>query len=129
MKTFRGWMTLGLMLAVALLFTAPAAKAADMAWPMANSTQFKIAFQFYSRTRSAVWPGGGQVWYVWPGQRYTPVLRCSPGEYICYGAWVEGNRSVNWGVGPGGNLGCPSCCYTCTHGNVAGHSLIHTPQR
>jgi hypothetical protein len=129
MKKFQAWMALGMVLAVALFFTAPAAKAADMTWPMVNNTQFKIVFQFYSRSRSAVWPGGGQVWYVWPGQRYTQVLRCSAGEYICYGAWVEGNSSINWGVGPGGNLGCSNCCYTCTQGNVAGHNLVYTPRR
>ena len=124
-----GGLAVAPMLAAASLFNAPVAKAADMAWPMVNTTQFKIVFQFYSRTRSAVWPGRGQVWYVWPGQRYTPVLRCQDGEYICYGAWVEGNTSLNWGVGPGGNLGCTSCCYTCRQGYVAGHSLVYTPYR
>ena len=117
------------MMAAALLYPAPSAQAADMGWPMINSTPYKIVFKFFSRSRNAVWPGAGQVWYVWPGQKYTPVLRCQDGEYICYGAWVEGRPDINWGVGPSGNLGCPSCCYTCQFGKVAGHRLIYTPQR
>jgi hypothetical protein len=127
MKKIAGWMALGVLLGVAALFTAPTAKAADMGWPMVNSTQFKVVFQFFSRTRNHVWPGGGQVWYAWPGQRYTPVLRCMDGEYICYGAWVEGNTSIYWGVGPNGTYGCPSCCYTCTHGYMGGHNLTYNP--
>jgi hypothetical protein len=56
------------MLALALLFTAPGATAADMSWPIMNNSRFKIEIQFYSRARNLVWPGYGQVWYAWPGQ-------------------------------------------------------------
>src|SRR5688500_17804367 len=63
-----------MMLALALLFTAPGATAADMSWPIMNNSRFKIEIQFYSRARNLVWPGYGQVWYAWPGQNDHPDL-------------------------------------------------------
>jgi hypothetical protein len=119
MKKFAGWMTL----ALALRFTAPAATAEDMSWPIVNNSPFKIEIQFYSRSRGVVWPGHGQVWFAWPGQRITPTLRCVPGEQICYGAWPAGNFSSFWGVGRDGRQGCSSCCFYCQHGWVGGHTL------
>jgi hypothetical protein len=112
-----------LMLVVALIYGTPDAKAADMSWPIVNSSSYKVEVQFFSRSRNAVWPAGGRVWYAFPGQQITPVLRCNNGEYICYGAWPAGSGTLFWGVGRGGQQGCSSCCFTCVNGYVGGHTL------
>jgi hypothetical protein len=123
MKTFGGWIALAMISAGALLYSAPPAKAADMGWPITNRSPYAIEIQFYSRSRNAVWPPRGQVWVVQPYGNISPVLRCSDGEYICYGAWPRGSGTLFWGVGRGGAQGCSSCCFVCRPGYVGGHTL------
>jgi hypothetical protein len=104
------------MLAMAALATVPPASAAEMTWHVFNDSPFNVDLQFHARARGVVWPPSGRVFYVLP-RRTTPArLTCQAGELVCYGAWIRGNRSRFWGVGPDDRYGCRGCCFVCRHG-------------
>src|SRR5262245_40564862 len=60
----------------------------------------KVQISYYSQTRrNHAWPGGGQVYPLNDYNVHTHTLNCTPGEKICYGAWVTGSGTKYWGVG------------------------------
>lgn len=75
-----------------------------------------VDLEFYSQAYSRAWPGGGQVYYIDDWNAHTYNLDCEYGELICYGAWVRGDSSTYWGVGPDGQFSCSDCCATCGYG-------------
>ena len=80
----------------------------------------KVQIAYYSQTRRGhAWPGGSQVYSLNDYNVHTHTLTCSPGEKICYGAWVTGSGAKYWGVGPNNRYGCTSCCSTCGAGTVS----------
>ena len=101
-----------------LLLETATVGAQTLDWHFMNRTNEQISVQFYSRTRSHVWPNASSVYFVAPDrQRYTERIACQRGEYVCYGAWVEGVNMI-WGVGRDGREGCRDCCYYCNGGNT-----------
>jgi hypothetical protein len=102
-------------LALASLVSAllPVAAWADMQIYIRNGSESAIAVEFFSQDRKQVWPGGDQVWLFEAGQKKTVPVDCTAGERICYGAWVNGNDRMSWGVGPDGDKDCQSCCLIC----------------
>lgn len=100
------------------LFTASAASAADVTFVMKNNHPNAVEVELYSQSRDHVWPGNGEVYYLDDGEAKTMALSCKQGEQICYGAWISGDKSTYWGVGPGNSEECDDCCYTCTGGNT-----------
>jgi hypothetical protein len=102
----------------AALVTASAACAADVTFVMKNNHPNAVEVELYSQDRDHVWPGGGQVYILDDGEAKTMALSCHDGEKICYGAWISGDKSTYWGVGPGNSETCDDCCYTCTGGNT-----------
>jgi hypothetical protein len=100
------------------LFTASAASAADVTFVMKNNHPNAVEVELYSQDRDHVWPGNGQVYVLDDGEAKTMALACNDGEKICYGAWISGDKSTYWGVGPGNSETCTDCCYTCTGGNT-----------
>lgn len=80
----------------------------------------KVQVAYYSQTRRGhAWPGGGQAYGLNDYNAHTHTLNCTPGEKICYGAWVTGNSSKYWGAGPNGRYGCSNCCTTCGTGTFS----------
>jgi hypothetical protein len=102
-----------LLVLLAGLFLLPAAASADMLFYIRNGSENALAVEFFSQDRKEVWPGGDQVWLFEAGQKKTVPVACTPGEHICYGAWVNGNDKMSWGVGPDGAFDCKSCCLIC----------------
>jgi sarcosine oxidase gamma subunit len=106
-------------LAVAALvaFVAPA-YAGDVTFVMNNHHQNAVEVQLYSQDRDFVWPGPDEVFLLDDGETKTMSLACEDGESICYGAWISGDESTFWGVGPGKTQTCDNCCYTCQGGDT-----------
>jgi len=99
--------------AAAALTLAPiAAQAADMAFLMTNRHAAAVAVELFGRDR--VWPGDDQVYLLDGGERKSVPISCDAGETICYGAWVAGDDTTFWGVGPDNDQDCDKCCSTCT---------------
>jgi hypothetical protein len=98
---------------IAGLVLLPAAARAEMLFYFRNGTGSAVAVEVFSQDRQEVWPGGGQVWLFETGQKKTVPIACTPGEHICYGAWVNGNEKMSWGVGPDGAYACKNCCLIC----------------
>lgn len=98
-------------------------RARDFSWNFRNSTGVTLNLQLYSQKRSLVWPTGESFWIIPPnGLDYSNHISCSPGEYICYGAWPADGTERHWGLGKGGTERCATCCYYCRGG---GTSLIN----
>ncbi|MBT6118709.1 MAG: hypothetical protein HOH66_12655, partial [Rhodospirillaceae bacterium] len=68
--------------------------------------------------RDAAWPGGGNAFILDNGEPHSLPLACDEGERVCYGAWVQGDTSISWGTGPGGEGACDDCCYICGTGDT-----------
>jgi hypothetical protein len=73
----------------------------------------KVQIKFFAKSRNHVWPGTDRAYNLNDYEEHNIKLACESGEQICYGAWVTGDGSRWWGVGPDGNKGCRNCCYTC----------------
>jgi hypothetical protein len=110
------------LLAAQFAMSAPAS-AADITFMMQNNHPNALEVELYSQDRNHVWPGGGEVYVLDDGEAKQMALSCKKGESICYGAWIMGDRTTYWGVGPGGTEGCSDCCYTCTGGSTETISL------
>lgn len=100
-------------LALALLLAASPAAAADMTFFMKNDFSRGVAIELFGQDTGTRWPGGDQVFFLDKGERKSVPIECRAGENICYGAWVNGNDRVFWGVGPDNNRACDTCCVIC----------------
>ena len=101
-----------------IFFAASIASAADVTFVMKNEHPNAVEVELYSQDRNHVWPGNGEIYLLDDGETKTMALSCKDGEKICYGAWISGDKSTYWGVGPGQSQACEDCCYTCTGGNT-----------
>jgi hypothetical protein len=93
-----------------------AAHAADMGFVLENEHSRSVAIELHGK--ESVWPGHEQVYLLEPGDIKEVTISCTPGERICYGAWINGNDSLNFGVGPDNDRTCHSCCAICV-----GHTM------
>lgn len=108
----------------ALSFLTAPALADDVTFIMQNDHPNAVEVELYSQDREHVWPGDGQVYYLDDGETKQIPLACEAGETICYGAWIAGDQSSYWGVGPGNVQDCESCCYTCEGGETEQITLV-----
>src|SRR5690606_9996020 len=95
----------------------------SVSWVMENDYPRTIMVEFYSQDCNAAWPGGNEAYVLWPGETETFNLSCRTTEKICYGAWVQDNPDIYWGVGMGDYEGCADCCMRCMEGARTGYSL------
>jgi hypothetical protein len=100
------------------------ADAADVTFVMRNSHQFRVQVELYSQTRNHVWPGNNKVYILDDSETKRIPLSCESGEQICYGAWVDGDATTYWGVGPNNKENCEDCCYICQGGNTETINLV-----
>lgn len=100
------------------------ASAADVTFQIRNNHPNAVEVELYSQDRDHVWPGGGEVYILDDGETKSMPLSCNEGEKICYGAWISGDQSTYWGVGPNNQQTCEDCCYTCTGGNTEVIDLV-----
>ncbi|HEY4192457.1 MAG TPA: hypothetical protein VGM46_07400 [Mesorhizobium sp.] len=102
---------LGLLLAVGL---AAPSFAAEMNFYMKNQQDRGVAVELFSQSRSKVWPGGDKVYFLDSREKKSVPVTCEEGERICYGAWVNGDDTISFGVGPDNDKPpCEYCCFTC----------------
>jgi hypothetical protein len=94
------------------LLAIPAA-AEEMNYFLKNDHSRAVVVELYSPARNIFWPGEGQVYLLEFGERKSVTIECFGGEKICYAAWVNGDDSVAWGIGPDGDLACEDCCSLC----------------
>jgi hypothetical protein len=79
-----------------------------------------VQLKFYSRTRQGhEWPTSRTAWELLDDEVHAISLTCNRNEKICWGAWVKGGNTPEWGVGLGGTDGCQACCFICTNGLAA----------
>lgn len=104
-----------LALAALALLAARPALADSLTWNIRSEHPNIVHLEFYSDS-GTVWPGGDEVFSLEDSQVQSFPLACDAGEQICYGAWVDGNESVQWGAGRGGGEGCDDCCLVCDGG-------------
>ena len=97
----------------ALLLAAAPAQADDMAFYMKNAHPRAVVVELHSQTRDHRWPGGDQVYLLEKGEKKSVPIACEAGETICYGAWLNGDDSVSFGVGPDNSRRCEDCCSIC----------------
>lgn len=101
------------LLALGALGVLPAAADELMTFYMKNGATRGVAVELSSRERQTVWPGGGKVYFLDTGEKKSVPIECQAGENICYAAWVVGDVSTAWGIGPEGDLPCRNCCFVC----------------
>jgi hypothetical protein len=98
------------------LLTAGATHAAEMGYVLQNEHSRSVAIELHGKDQT--WPGGDQVYLLDPGDIKEVTISCTPGERICYGAWINGNDRISFGVGPDNNRTCHNCCSICV-----GHTM------
>jgi hypothetical protein len=98
-------------LTLSLLLTAGLAEAADMGFMLGNKQSRAAVIELHGE--NTVWPGGGKVYLLAPGETRQVTISCTPGERICYGAWINGNDRIAFGVGPDNDRDCRNCCSIC----------------
>ena len=101
-----------------------AARATDETFTIRNEHPNAMRVELYSQDRDHVWPGNNQDFYLDDGETKELPISCNEGESICYGAWVDGDESTYWGVGPGNKERCDDCCYTCDGGQTEEIDLV-----
>lgn len=103
-----------LILAAALLLLVPPAFGADLTFFMKNVAPSAVVVEFSSAAHGTRWPGNDQVYLLDEGEKKSVTIDCEEGDRICYGAWVNGDDSVAWGIGPDNDRYCDDCCRICT---------------
>ena len=98
--------------------------AEEVTFVMNNHHPNAVEVQLYSDSRDHVWPDADEVYLLDDGATKTMTLDCEAGEQICYGAWISGDQSTFWGVGPGKTQVCDNCCYTCEGGATEQINLV-----
>jgi len=98
---------------IALVLATPV-HAADMNVYIKNQQDRGVAVELSSRDREAVWPGGDKVYFLDAREKKSVPISCEAGERICYGAWVNGDDRMSFGVGPDRDQPpCEYCCFLC----------------
>ena len=108
----------------ALAGLAGPALAEEVTFVMNNHHPNAVEVQLYSDSRDYVWPSNDEVYLLDDGETKTMTIECEADEQICYGAWISGDQSTYWGVGPGKTQKCDNCCYTCQGGNTEQINLV-----
>ncbi|MDW6025175.1 hypothetical protein SAZ10_25785 [Mesorhizobium sp. BAC0120] len=98
--------------------------AEELTFVMNNQHPKPVEVQLYSQNRESLWPGPSDVFLLEDGETRTMTLACETGETICYGAWLQGDRTTFWGVGPGKVRHCDNCCYVCQGGKTEEIDLV-----
>lgn len=93
------------------ILAADSASAADMGFLLENEHRQPVAIELHGKDRA--WPGDNQVYLLGPGDIKKVTISCTTGERICYGAWINGNDRVAFGVGPDNDRTCHNCCSIC----------------
>jgi hypothetical protein len=78
--------------AALVLVTATSAYAADMGFVLENEHSRAVAIELHGK--ETVWPGNDKVYLIDPGAIKEVTISCTPGERICYGAWINGNDGI-----------------------------------
>jgi len=98
---------------IALVLASPV-HAADMNVYIKNQQDRGVAVELFSRDREAAWPGGDKVYFLDAREKKSVPINCEAGERICYGAWVNGDDHISFGVGPDRDQPpCEYCCFLC----------------
>jgi hypothetical protein len=108
----------------ALVGLARPAFAEEVTFVMNNHHPNAVEVQLYSDGRDYVWPSSDEVYLLDDGETKTMTIECEGGEQICYGAWISGDQTTFWGVGPGKTQDCDNCCYVCQGGNTEQINLV-----
>ncbi len=117
-RAFFRTFAVGLMSAFVFFTGVTVAGAEDVTFVMRNDHPNAVEVELYSQDRDHVWPGNNQVYMLDDGETKNISLACEEGESICYGAWISGDKSTYWGVGPDQGQKCSDCCYTCQGGST-----------
>ncbi len=91
----------------------PGAGQADtINWNIQSFSPNQVNVKFYSMNRNHQWPSATSHYPLKTSNHTKMAISCIKGEKVCYGAVVAGGKT-NWGRGPQGKTGCPTCCYMC----------------
>jgi hypothetical protein len=112
MKTMMRVMAAVLALASGAMMPAGAAQADTINWNIQSFSPNQVNVKFYSMNRNHQWPSASSHYPLKTSNATKIAISCIKGEKVCYGAVVAGG-TTNWGRGPLGKTGCPTCCYTC----------------
>lgn len=108
-----------LLAGLASLFLVGPATAEDLTVFLESAHPNSVSLRFYSTTREYLWPDNEDVFIIDDNEVHGYPLACEAGEQICYGAWVRGDESRYWGVGPDNTYDCEDCCFRCEGGETA----------
>jgi len=110
-------------LAAAIMLMPNLALADQLRWTITSYHPNVVSLEFYSQSYNRAWPGDGQVYLLDDSAAHSYNLECSPGEQVCYGAWVRNASSTYWGVGMNDTQRCSDCCAICGDGDVESITL------
>jgi len=102
-----------LVAAALAIIASPASAEGEMTYYLKNDTRRAMVLELHGRESGRVWPGKGRVYLLEPGERKSVQVDCRIGEDVCYGAWVNGNDRISYGVGPDDARRCSNCCSVC----------------
>lgn len=87
--------------------------AEEMTFRLTNHVRSPVWVEFHSRDRLKRWPDDGRLFILADSSPKRFTVPCSPGEQICYGAWIEGQVTESWGAGYNRRVDCDDCCHIC----------------
>lgn len=102
-----------LALAALVALAMPAFADGGMTFYMKNETRRAMVVELHGQETGRAWPGDGQVYLLEPGEKKSILIDCEEGENICYGAWVNGDDRISYGVGADNDRECRDCCSVC----------------
>jgi hypothetical protein len=110
---FTRWVAALFAIAVPFLSLGGTASADQLHFRITSHRSETVRVEFSSTERTHFWPGNGKSWSLNESDSQTLNISCEPGEYICYGAWVEDDQTTFWGVGYQNSHRCTKCCWHC----------------
>lgn len=113
MRLFGLLVGIALAAVTSIVATGPAHADETFTFRIKSEYEYKVQIAFFSQDRNFVWPGPGRAFSLDDSRTQSFPLRCESGEKICYGAWVTGDGSLSWGVGPKNDQSCKKCCFVC----------------
>lgn len=115
-----------LIVAAVLAFISLPARSEDYTMQVRSLHPNTVLLKFYSRTRKGKeWPSSTRAWVLDDDNVHRLKLVCRRGERICFGAWVSGSKTPEWGAGVGGSDKCQHCCFTCGDPSPRGFQTLN----
>jgi hypothetical protein len=107
----------------AMCLTPGTSFAQSLTWKFQSFDNTVVDVRFYPENRTRLFPANSPAYSIDGHGMHSYTIACAAGEKICFGAWMRGNASAQWGKGKDDKNRCNDCCYTCNGGATPTHKL------